>query len=143
MALGDSKTFPAKTFEIGGTDLSNALVSCQITQASQLSPSVFTAGDDWQKGNEPTSKKSFVCQVELLLGEFGTGSVHALMSAGQAALQTFKVSASSEDTSATNPEWTFKAAVPEMMPFGGGGLSDNVMQSFTLTAVGSVTEATS
>ena len=149
MATGDSHTFPAKYLSVGPssgekgvTDISGALVSCQVTMTANLSPGVFTAGSNWQKGNEQTGKRSFVAQTELLLGEFGTATIYGMFQASQDAGQDsklrFTVQATKGAVSATNPGWHFLAAIPELMPFGDGALESNVMQSFTLTATGEV-----
>lgn len=143
MAIGDAITFPAKYMSVSGTDVSEALVSCQITVSALISPVVHTAGSTWQKGGVPTGKKTLVAQVELLMGEFGAGTVYALMEAGQSANAAIPFAVrkgpATAALAADNPEWQFSAGVPDIMPFGDGTLQANVQQQFTLTASGDVT----
>lgn len=139
MAIGDPTTLPMRKVLIGTTDVTAAVVSAGLTKTYQMSPSVFTSGSDSQRGTNPTGKYSWSVTVELLMGEFGSGTIHGILNAANGATPV-TVAPINAVASETNVHYTGPSSFPELMPLGDGQLANNVSQTFTFTGTGDLTE---
>lgn len=151
MALGDVTTLDDPSVSVGGTDISDAVASCQFRFTYRLVevPNTFGAAGPRRRASE---KYDFQVTLDVITDGFDAGELDKVMTALMPAplgasttggLAEIIIKPDSGATAATNPSYTGNIVIHEWDPIGSGVAGDIIRNSHTFMGAGDLAVATS
>ena len=150
MALGDPLTIDDPTISVGGTDISDAVASCELL----VTHNQVSVPNTWGKDgaiNRASAKYTWQITLDVITDAFGAttldGIMTALMPAPLGASTTggraeVIIKADSGAVAVTNPSYTGNVIIHEWAPLGSGVAGDLIRNSRTFMGDGDLAKAT-